>query len=284
MLYLALSLALLNCLGEERVVGGWEATEVVPWIVSLVYTGRDIPTLKFCGGSIINESWVLTAAHCVIGMAPSEFFIIAGVIDLEWTAGGQGRSIKKIKMHNRYNDSSLINDIALLKLQSPLVLNNDVAVIDLANEADPEEDGQEYTIAGWGNTVAYTYDYPTFLNVLDGVPHYKKNRCKKRYPLWIVSTKKHICAGNHEGLNLGYGDSGGPLWMKVNSTPLLYGISSWGLYNEPDVYTRVSFYRRWIEKRIKYSLSNPCTCDVESDSCKCYSVRRLYDPNFDVEE
>jgi len=287
MLYLALSLALLNCLGKERrIIGGNEATiGSVPWIVALVYTEGSAATHNFCGGSIINESWVVTAAHCVIGMAPSELWVIGAVLDLEWTAGAHARTIKKIKIHPRFSESSYVNDIALLQLEAPFYPSHKLAVIDIANEADPEEIGQEYTVAGWGNTVAYTYDYPTMLHVMDGVPHYKKNRCKKKvYPQWKVTTKRHICAGNHEGLDLGYGDGGVPLWMVVNSTPLLYGIGSWGEYFEPSVYTRVSFYRRWIEKVTKNTLSNPCTCDVGSDSCECYSVRRLNDPNFDVEE
>jgi len=291
MFYLALSLALLNSLGKKRILGGEDAT-AAPSIVALVHfdTGTVYKDF-FCAGSIINESWVLTAANCVFWMDPSWFYIIAGVIDLDDTSGGQTRSIKKIKLHGKYNNhppnpaDEYLNDIALLKLQSPLELNNDVAVIDLANEGDPEEVGQEYTVQGWGETGEY--GGPPILQVLDGVPHYRKKSCRKLFlDYFTVSWKKHICAGGERGFGPCVFDWGGPLWMMVNSRPLLYGIWIGAIdcgTDFPAIYTKVSFYRRWIERKSKLILSNPCTCE-EQDSCECYSGRRLTDPDFDVEE
>jgi len=270
-LFLALVSVIVPSLGTNRIIGGEDATHA-PWIVSLIWSSTGSVYWNFaCAGSIINESWVLTAAHCAVGLDASDFYIIAGALDLSDTSGGQSRNIKKIYMHNNYDDWTLENDIALLKLQSPLELNDDVAVIELANEGDPEEIGQEYTIEGWGSMDPIEYKPAYVLQVLEGVPHYKMTKCKKelQYDIW---RRKNICAGGNVGYDGCYGDSGGPMWMMVESTRLLYGITSWGegcASELPAVYTKVSYYRRWIERKMGHSLSNPCTCTA-SDSCDCY--------------
>lgn len=277
-------------LGMERIIGGKDAdTSDAPWIVALVYYSSwgSVYDNQFCGGSIINESWVLTAGHCVIGMDASEFYIVAGFIDLDDTSEGQSKSIEKIILHWNYDDWTLERDIALLQLESPLELNDNVAVIELANEGDPLENGQNYTIAGWGDTEYGSYIYPNVLQVLEGVPHYKVWKCKQIFAEHYITNKRHICAGGNVGYDACVGDSGGPLWMMVDSTPLLYGITSFGYgcgFELPGVYTQVSWFRRWIEKKVNFNLPNPCNCAEESDSCKCYEWRRRSDPDFHFED
>jgi len=288
--FLTLLAIIGECLGMERIIGGKDAT-YAPWIVALVYhdSWDSSPYANhFCGGSIIDESWVLTAAHCVIHMDASELYIVAGVIDLEDTSEGQSRDIENVIMHWNYKDDTVERDIALLQLQSPLELNDDVAIIELANEGDPLENGQEYTTAGWGTKVYEyrSYWYPNVLQILEGVPHYKNWKCRKMFPDFGVTPNRHICAGGNVGEDSCVGDSGGPLWMMVDSTPLLYGITSWGMgcaSELPGVYTQVSWFRRWIENQMDSSLPNPCNCAEDSDTCKCYAWSRRLDPDLHVQ-
>jgi len=275
MFYLLLSVtAEFNArIKSARIVGGEDAKEV-PWIVPLIYSeSGSLWQNHFCGGSIIDDSWILTAAHCTIDLDPSDLYIFAGVVNFDDTSSGQSRNVLNIYMHEQYNDWTLMNDIALLELQSPLELNNTVAAIDLANEGDPMDNDQEYTVEGWGATEADGYNFPNSLQVLAGLPHYDITMCSLR--LEDISLTKHLCAGGNVGYDACTGDSGGPMWMSVDSTPLLYGITSWGegcASDLPGVYTRVSFFRDWIESKTALNLSNPYILSSESDSCDCESA------------
>jgi len=277
MSYFVLLLILSTVIGKSlglkrrtvRIVGGKDATDV-PFIVALVETGAPAIYNQFCAGSIVGERWILTAAHCTEDKDTSDFYIIAGVLDISETDNGQFRNIKRIYDHPHYNKLTVKNDISLLELETPLNLKESVAVIDIANEGDPLEDGQNYNIAGWGALAdSFFSPHPNHLQLLEGVPHYNFGECKSKLKVW---RRRQICAGAILGEDACDGDSGGPLWMKVNSTPLLYGITSWGKgcgTGSPGVYTKVSFYRKWMERKMKYSLSNPCSCVGESDSCAC---------------
>jgi len=263
MLHSVLFLALSAVIGKsfnqkERIVGGKDAI-YAPWLVALVYAnGGSVYDDHFCSGSIINESWVITAGHCTADKDRSDFYIMAGIIDLLKTKKGQSRKVKQIFRHPHFKMKTLSNDISLVKLQSPLELNNDVAVIDLANKGNSLDDGQKYTIEGWGSIDYYWEWYPSVLQVLEGVPHYRIKKCMRNMP--YISRSRHICAGGKPGHDACTGDSGGSLWRMVDSTPLLYGITSWGLKcatKYPGVYTKVSFFRPWIERKMRYKLSNP---------------------------
>lgn len=86
----------------------------------------------YCGGSIINDQWIVTAAHCVQKKAQSLFTVEAGQLNRNLVSGNeQIVNVEKIISHERYNGKSIINDIALLKLSSKLKLNNVVSPISL---------------------------------------------------------------------------------------------------------------------------------------------------------
>jgi len=258
-LLLALSAVIVqSAFEEERIVNGKDAT-YAPWVVALMRSdGGSLFEDHYCSGTIINESWILTAAHCVAKEQPSELYIVAGIIDLLGTKEGQKGQVKKIIVHQRFSWDDLSNDISLLKLRRPLTLNNDVAVMELANQGDPLDIGQEYTVEGWGALGFPADKFPSVLQVLEGVPHYKIGKCFRKLP--YISKQRHICAGGIRGYDACTGDSGGSLWRMVDSRPLLYGITSYGYQcatKLPGVYTKVSFFRKWIDKKMKYQLSNP---------------------------
>lgn len=102
----------------SRIVGGEDASSTAwGWAVSIAISGSSL-----CGGSIISSSVVVTAAHCAKGRSASQFVIYAGS-NSRWT-GTQTRTVSSVIIHSAYDSNTFVNDIALLKLSSPLILTD----------------------------------------------------------------------------------------------------------------------------------------------------------------
>lgn len=106
-----------NSASVSRIVGGeTAATSTWSWAASI-----SINNQALCGGSVISSSWVVTAAHCVSGVAASKVIVYAGS---NARFSGQSRVASSITVHPSYVSSSHINDIALIRLSSPLTISN----------------------------------------------------------------------------------------------------------------------------------------------------------------
>nr|XP_037846998.1 trypsin-2 [Chlorocebus sabaeus] len=223
---------------DDKIVGGYTCEEnSVPYQVSL-NSGY-----HFCGGSLISKQWVVSAAHCY----KTRIQVRLGEHNIEVLEGTeQFINAAKIIRHPNYNSRTLDNDILLIKLSSPAVINARVSTISLPTA--PPAAGAEALISGWGNTLSSGADYPDELQCLEA-PVLSQAACEASYPGRITSNM--FCVGFLEGgKDSCQGDSGGP----VVSNGQLQGIVSWGYgcaqKNRPGVYTKVYNYVDWIKDTI----------------------------------
>uniref|UniRef100_A0A8C5K3Q1 trypsin n=1 Tax=Jaculus jaculus TaxID=51337 RepID=A0A8C5K3Q1_JACJA len=221
---------------DDKIVGGYTcAPNSVPYQVSL-NSGY-----HFCGGSLINDQWVVSAAHCY----KSRIQVRLGEHNINVVEGNeQFINAAKAIRHPKYNSWTLDNDIMLIKLSSPATINSRVATVALPSSCAPE--GTLCLISGWGNTLSSGVNNPDLLQCLDA-PLLSQAACEASYPGQI--TNNMVCAGFLEGgKDSCQGDSGGP----VVCNGQLQGIVSWGygcaLKDNPGVYTKVCNYVSWIQE------------------------------------
>ncbi|XP_035688123.1 trypsin-like [Branchiostoma floridae] len=226
---------------EDRIVGGAEATPgAFPWQVSLQRSGS-----HFCGGTLLNSQWVLSAAHCL----NSAITVVAGEHDLSRNEGHeQRRSVERIILHPNFNSNTLDNDIMLIKLSSPVTINSWVSPASLPGLGETLDVSTRVTVTGWGNTGS---DFPNKLQRVR-VPVISRNTCNDANTYNGAVTTNMFCAGYMDGgKGSCQGDSGGPAVRGGT----VYGVVSWGPQTcaqpkYPGVYTKVKKYTDWINSYI----------------------------------
>uniref|UniRef100_A0A3B4UCU2 trypsin n=1 Tax=Seriola dumerili TaxID=41447 RepID=A0A3B4UCU2_SERDU len=219
---------------DDKIVGGYECPKnSVPYQVSL-FTGYN-----FCGGTLLSDEWVLSAAHC---KPKSNIEVRLGEHNI-WEQEGTEQYITSAKFirHPDYNSRTQDSDIMLIKLSRPATLNSFVRPATLPTKC--ANDGTMCKISGWGSLRATRY--PDKLQCLDA-PLLSDDTCFNAYPFQI--TENMICAGYLEGgKDSCQGDSGGPMMCDG----VLQGVVSWGhgcaLRKKPGVYTKVCNYTSWIK-------------------------------------
>ncbi|NXD25590.1 FA9 factor, partial [Spelaeornis formosus] len=234
-----------------RVVGGSDSMKgEVPWQVLLVNSEG----LGFCGASIVNEKWLVTAAHCLKPGYTHNLTAVAGEHDVtvdEHTE--QRRKVVRLLPHPTYNASinEYHNDIALLELEQPLTLNSYVTPICLGSREFTNALLKQGigTVSGWGRQLFHGRRATT-LQVLK-VPFVDRPTCLKSSSASILHNM--FCAGFPSGgRDTCEGDSGGPHSTEIEGTWFLTGITSWGeecaLPGKYGIYTRVSKYVKWIKQ------------------------------------
>ncbi|XP_045776223.1 CLIP domain-containing serine protease 2-like isoform X3 [Maniola jurtina] len=251
---------------SDRIIGGFNAAlGQFPWIVRLGYSLSEEPELEWmCGGALVTDRHVVTAAHCV---QPADDFTLTTIRvgehntetnpDCEMQVCApplQDRKIKTIRSHSQFNKPAFHNDLAIIVMDKPVQLNDYVSPICL-----PREDqlaalrlGELVTVAGWGTMNMTTEQRAKILQYV-AVPIVKPETCNIISQSFRV-TDTEICAGAQHNKDACGGDSGGPM-MKVFDTPdgpknVLVGVVSFGPticgIKKPAVYTSVPHFLKWI--------------------------------------
>ncbi|CAF1059349.1 unnamed protein product [Adineta steineri] len=249
---------------NARILNGENAgRNILSWAVSL-QIHKNGGSYR-CGGTIIDELYIMTAAHCVESIRnPSDISVYAGSLDVY---DGVARSASEIHLHPYYDEVRHRNDITLLKLDRALDLSsNDLAKICLPSAVATSEEypiaGTSLLAAGWGDKWSHGPSSTTLQQVTIQAVGAQTTYCQHI----IEDPTVQFCAGTMPGSEKDtcQGDSGGPLMMfNSNQTWELVGIISYGrdcaVPNYPGVYTRVTSYLEWINTTIPYTPTSPTT-------------------------
>ncbi|XP_072255905.1 tissue-type plasminogen activator [Pyxicephalus adspersus] len=242
-----------------RIAGGRSAQITShPWMAGLYRVFRGSEHL-FCGGTVINRCWVLTAAHCFLDPKLTANLIRVKLGRTMRTVPGvqeQSFNVKKMYRHPEFDELTFDNDIALLELQS--ASGSCAMETDSARPACMPERGQklsdwtECEISGYGRQQEFSAFFSDQLK--EGhVRLYPDSLCTPKQLADRTVTPNMLCAGDTRNQDDAcQGDSGGPLVCLVNDRMHLFGIVSWGegcgRKGKPGVYTKVTQYIDWIEQ------------------------------------
>ncbi|XP_055622120.1 chymotrypsin-2-like [Toxorhynchites rutilus septentrionalis] len=225
--------------GQHRIFGGTDAEkDQFPYQVSL----RSQQNSHFCGGSVLNSRWILTAAHCTAGRSLRSTIVWVGTRYLN--QGGESYSSERFVRHPEYNATNLANDVSLIRVTTTIMFSPSVQPVQLGTEFITT--ARNAQVSGWGLASLPGLPIPNIMRWIQ-LDIITVDECRSRHNALHVARVHDniICTLSPEGVGTCAGNSGGPLSYGGSQ----HGIVSWGVAcarGFPDVYARVSSHLKWI--------------------------------------
>ncbi|KAI8872163.1 trypsin-like serine protease, partial [Ramicandelaber brevisporus] len=234
------------------IIGGTRAgTNEFPFMASVLSNGR-----QTCGGSIIGSNWILTAAHCPV--LPSSLSVVVGTGTATSAAATAQFKVSRVIPHPQYDSSTMHQDIALLRLATPIKLSAGKAQ-QIGILTSSISDGDQLTLAGYGWVNNKGSTSSNLMKV--GLTVGDVDTCQKGAGEYTDSNGIFVCTIPQDGESGCFGDSGGPLFLASSNggfaqagivsfdanyiTPSSRACASKGSVS---FYTRVSNYIPWISQ------------------------------------
>jgi trypsin len=237
----AVAVGLSQAGADQQIVGGTRASIADhPYVVYLTTEEG----FQFCGGTLVDDNKVITAAHCAAGKQPADIRVVAGREDKE-SGAGVTSMVKAIWLHPQFSDVRSGGDVSVLTLVERLQYQP--LTLPAKDDTDLYAAGQPGLILGWGRTAVD--GQPSRYLLQATVPLMTDQDCVKSYPAYKAASM--VCAGVPQGgIDSCQGDSGGPLIVNGR----LAGITSWGegcaAPGKPGVYTRLGAYLTELEDQV----------------------------------
>ncbi|XP_016977732.2 spaetzle-processing enzyme-like [Drosophila rhopaloa] len=265
-----------------RIMGGTTVElNMFPWMALLLYRNRiswKEPLVGACGGSLITNRYVLTAAHCVVKgpLLPQDLVIqsvrlgehdTSNVLDFQYLYSWSAKrryapppveiEVEEVIDHPGYSKSDFYHyDIALLRLQMPVRYTPAIKPICVLGRHISLKNSK-FKVAGWGKTES---GLSSTVLLETTVKKIRSSFCKKAYPHLEFNSSLQICVGPVNGSDTCDGDSGGPLMATMGQSyeefEYVAGITSYGhqtcgRQEYPGVYTKAPLFFEWIKENLK---------------------------------
>lgn len=235
-------------LGTQIVNGDDASLCEYKWQVGF-QSADSITATPWCGGSLVSEEWVLSAAHCA---EKANFYVVAGQWNVKKVSGKeQVRKASRVYRHPSYNENTMTHDFVMVKVDTPFVFDDCVGSVCLPTGA--VGDKVECQISGWG-TLSSGGAQPFILQEAI-VATISKAKCVNDFDYTYTDIDDSmLCAQGKKGVNIVdacQGDSGGPLVCESGGKFSIHGATSWGYGcagpTYPGIWARVSTVTSWIE-------------------------------------
>ncbi|XP_055910569.1 brachyurin-like [Eupeodes corollae] len=208
---------------------------------------------SWCGGTLISDQWIVSAAHCAEGVKSADVYLGATNRTDRSEVGQQIVKVGKdnIFVHEAWDSERLLNDISLLKLPNPVELSDYIRPAKLPESRDTTSyQGQKAIASGWGRASDTARGASEMLRYIE-VPIMANNFCSVYYAGNVKDS--NVCINTRGRKSTCNGDSGGPLVLADGSDTLI-GATSFGIVfgceiQFPGVFTRITSYLDWINQK-----------------------------------